>query len=85
VLSQAEVISEDEYFNREEQCVDRLECIKQVRSQRIFHDPPAATLNGSFLPQTIEGDSEEIKICVNRAHTLIEFLHTTEDFPEKYQ
>ena len=28
---QAEVISEDEYFNREEQCVDRLECIKQVR------------------------------------------------------
>ena len=29
-LQQAEVISEDEYFNREEQCVDRLECIKQV-------------------------------------------------------
>ena len=28
----AELLSEDEYFNREEQCIERVECIKQVTS-----------------------------------------------------
>jgi len=59
---QHDLVNEDDYFNREEQCLDRLESIKA----------------------TIVGDVEEIAICVDRAHTLIEFLQTEEEFPEKF-
>jgi len=59
---QHDLVNEDDYFNREEQCLDRLESIKA----------------------TIAGDTEEIAICVDRAHTLIEFLQTEEEFPEKF-
>jgi hypothetical protein len=77
-LVKHDLVAEDDYFNREEQCVDRLESIKA----------------------TIAGDSEEIAMCllcrsvlsidptcrcVDRSHTLIEFLQTDEEFPEKFQ